>query len=125
MFKDDVAPIDVPEVSKTFEKARVIRPFFSSTTCMPKNTNSGNPAGLRTRKAWQRRYRTADGCKEITSSHRLRLNHISPSDQSTPPTEPRCVQVAFADQRSANTAPRFRYANSRLHRIRDRNANIR
>ena len=90
MFKDDVAPIDVPEVSKTFEKARVIRPFFSSTTCMPKNTNSGNPAGLRTRKAWQRRYRTADGCKEITSSHRLRLNHISPSDQSTPPTEPRC-----------------------------------
>ena len=84
MFEDDVPPIGVPEVSKTFKKARVIRPFFSSTTCVPKNTNSGNPAGLRTRKAWQRRYRTADGCKEITSSHRLRLDHISPGDQSTP-----------------------------------------
>ena len=73
MFEDDVAPIDVPEFSKTFKKARVIRPFFRSTTRMPKNTNSGNSAGLRTRKAWQR-YRTADGCKEITSSHRLRLD---------------------------------------------------
>ncbi len=93
MFEDDVAPIDVPEVSKTFKKARVIRPFFSSTTCMPKNTNSGNPAGLRTRKAWQRRYRTADGCKEITSSHRLRLDHISPGDQSTPPTATMALPV--------------------------------
>ncbi len=88
MFEDDVAPIDVPEVPKTFKKARVIRPFFSSTACMPKNTNSGNPAGLRTRRAWQRRYRTADNCKEITSSHRLRLNHISPAIR-TPRPPPR------------------------------------
>lgn len=93
MFEDDVAPFDVPEVSKTFKKARVIRPFFSSTTCMPKNTNSGNPAGLRTRKAWQRRYRTADGCKEITSSHRLGLDHIRPGDQSTPPTATMALPV--------------------------------
>ena len=34
MFEDDVAPIDVPEVSKTFKKSRVIRSFFISTTCM-------------------------------------------------------------------------------------------
>ena len=30
MFEDDVAPIDVPEVSKTFKQSRVIRPFFIS-----------------------------------------------------------------------------------------------
>ena len=77
MFEDDVAPIDVPEASKTFKKAGVTRPFFLSTPCMPKNTDPGNPAGLRTRKAWQCRYRTADGCKEITSSHRLHLDHRS------------------------------------------------
>ena len=86
MFEEDVAPIDVPEVSKTFEKAREIRPFFGSTTCMPKNTDPGNPAGLRTRKGWQRR--TADGCKKITSSHRLRLDHIRPGGQSTPRDRP-------------------------------------
>ena len=93
MFEDDVAPFDVPEVSKTFKKARVIRPFFSSTTCMPKNTNFGNPAGLRMHKAWQRRYRTADGCKEITSSHRLGLDHIRPGDRSTPPTTTMALPV--------------------------------
>ena len=84
MFKDDVAPINVPEVSKTFRKAGVIRPFFSCTTCMPKNTNSGNPAGLRMRKAWQGRYNTAGGCQDITSSHRLRLDHISPPRSEQP-----------------------------------------
>jgi len=82
MFEDDVATIDVPEAPKTFKKTRVVRPFFSSTTRMPKNTNSGNPAGLR----WQRRNRTADNCKEITSSHRLRLDHVGSRDQNTPPT---------------------------------------
>ena len=46
MFEDDVAPIDVPEVSKTFKKSRVIRPFFISTTCMPENTNSGDSGCL-------------------------------------------------------------------------------
>jgi len=46
MFEDDVAPIDVPEVSKTFKKSRVIRPFFISTTCMPENAHSGDSACL-------------------------------------------------------------------------------
>jgi len=94
MFKDDVSPIGIPEVSKTFKKARVIRPFFSSTTCVPKDTNSGSPTGLRTRKAWQRRYRTAEGCKEITSAHRLRLDHISHGDESTPPTATMALPVS-------------------------------
>lgn len=46
MFEDDIAPIDVPEVAKTFKKSRVIRPFFISTTCMPENANSGDSACL-------------------------------------------------------------------------------
>ena len=54
MFEDDVSTIDVPKAPKTFKKSGVIRPFFVSATCVPKNTNSGNPAGLRMRKAWQR-----------------------------------------------------------------------
>ena len=41
MFEDDVATIDVPEVPKTLKKTRVVRPFFSSTPCMPKDTNLG------------------------------------------------------------------------------------
>lgn len=74
MFEDDVSAIDVPEGTKTFKKSRVIRPFFISATCVPENTNSGNPAGLRMRKAWQRSCRDADARKEITSFHQLYLD---------------------------------------------------
>ena len=76
MFEDDVSTIDVPEGPKTFKKSRVIRPFFISATCVPENTNSGYPAGLRMRKAWQRSYCAADECKEITSFHQLYLDRV-------------------------------------------------
>ena len=112
MFKDDVAPINVPEVSKTFRKAGVIRPFFSCTTCMPKNTNSGNPAGLRMRKAWQGRYNTAGGCQDITSSHRLRLDHISPP-RSEQPAHP--SHDGFAGCRAPLAFPLGEWPSCRSH----------
>jgi len=71
MFKDDVSPIDVPEALEAFKESPVVRPLFISTARVPQNTNSGSPAGLRTPKAWQCRYRTADDGKEITPSHEL------------------------------------------------------
>ena len=46
MLEDDVAPIDIPQVSKTFKKSCVIRPCFIGTPSMPENTNSGDPACL-------------------------------------------------------------------------------
>ena len=76
MFEDDVSTIDVPEGPKSFEQSRVIRPFFISATCVPENTDSGNPAGLRMRKAWQRSHCAGDECKEITSFHQLYLDRV-------------------------------------------------
>jgi hypothetical protein len=76
MLEDDVSTIDVPEGPKTFKKSGVIRPFFISATCVPENTNSGDPAGLRMRKAWQRSHCAADKCKEITSFHQPYLDRV-------------------------------------------------
>jgi hypothetical protein len=76
MFEDDVLTLDVPEGLKTFMKSGVIRPFFVGATCVPENTDSGNPAGLRMRNAWQRSYRAADECEEVTSLHQLYLDRL-------------------------------------------------
>jgi hypothetical protein len=70
MFEYNVAPFDVSETSKPFDKASVIFPFFSSTTGVPENTNTRNFARLRESKAW-RTYRAADECDELPPSHRL------------------------------------------------------
>ena len=60
VFETQILTLDVPEGLKTITKSRVIRPFFVSASCVPENTDSGNPAGLRMRKGWKRSYCAAD-----------------------------------------------------------------
>jgi hypothetical protein len=69
MVEVDVAPFDISEVFKPLTKSRVVRPFFFGAPGMPQNTNSGNSACLRSRKAWERGYPSANEWKEFTPFH--------------------------------------------------------
>jgi len=52
MVEVDIAAFDIPEVTKTLTKSRVVRPFFFSAPCMPQDANPRDPACLRVRRPW-------------------------------------------------------------------------